>query len=163
MTATAPSELAQLRDIHLPEVIGWWPIAAGWYLLTALAILLVFGLIVLLRRYHMQRRATQQALHLWATYHQDYVKNRQAHIAAAHLSELLKRVALMYFPRAEVASLQGDAWIAFLNQSSKQLDFRTVRQALLEVPYQPRVDYDVEPLFTLVRQWIHQRRGACLN
>jgi len=30
-----PKDLSSLHDIHLPEAIGWWPLAPGWYLLTA--------------------------------------------------------------------------------------------------------------------------------
>lgn len=36
----SPDPLAQLRDIHLPEPIGWWPLAIGWYILIALALFL---------------------------------------------------------------------------------------------------------------------------
>ena len=28
--------LAQLRDIHLPEPILWWPLAPGWWVLIVL-------------------------------------------------------------------------------------------------------------------------------
>ncbi len=35
---------------------------------------------------------------------------------AIELSALLKRASLSYFPRSEVASLTGEAWIQFLNQ-----------------------------------------------
>ena len=27
-----------LRDLHLPEAVGWWPLAPGWWVLIALAI-----------------------------------------------------------------------------------------------------------------------------
>lgn len=33
--------LAQLKDIHLPTPIGWWPLAPGWYILMGLILFLV--------------------------------------------------------------------------------------------------------------------------
>ena len=30
-------ELLPLRDLHLPEMVGWWPLAPGWWFLIALA------------------------------------------------------------------------------------------------------------------------------
>ncbi len=36
-----------LRDLHLPEVIGWWPPASGWWFLI---VLVSAGLVYLLYR-----------------------------------------------------------------------------------------------------------------
>jgi hypothetical protein len=43
MTPLTPEQqaaLEQLRDIRLPEPIGWWPLAPGWWALAALVLLL---------------------------------------------------------------------------------------------------------------------------
>ena len=38
-----------LRDLHLPDAIGWWPLAPGWWgVIAALGVLLGY---VLLRLY----------------------------------------------------------------------------------------------------------------
>ena len=29
-------EQIPLRDLHLPEAIGWWPLAPGWWVVIAL-------------------------------------------------------------------------------------------------------------------------------
>ena len=39
-----------LRDIHLPEPIGWWPPALGWWILALLVILTIGLCIWLIRR-----------------------------------------------------------------------------------------------------------------
>ncbi len=156
-------ELAQLRDIHLPASIGWWPCAPGWYLLATIFILAFLITVFFLCRYHVNGRARREGLRLLTTYLQQYQRDANSQCIAARLSELLKRVALVYFPRDKVASLQGKAWIAFLNNTSKGLDFTLVERELLEAPYQAMMDCDLQRLFDLARSWIRQRRGPCLN
>lgn len=159
--ASAPiaQELARLRDIHMPGAISWWPLAPGWYLLAFLLIVLVLTTVYLLARFYRNNRAKRHALRLLATYQQQYQTNANNQLSAARISELLKRVALVYFPRAKVASLQGDAWIAFLNATAKGINFEHVRTELLEAPYQSDLSLDLNPLFQMVRTWIRQRRG----
>lgn len=159
---TAP-ELARLRDIHLPPPVGWWPLAVGWYalgslLLLILAITLYYGI-----RCYQNGHFKRQALQLLNNYQQQYQVKGNSQFSAACVSELLKRVALVYFPRKDVASLQGQSWLQFLNMTAKGLDFKQVQHELLEIPYQPATDNDLSLLFALSQQWIKQRRGKCLN
>jgi hypothetical protein len=157
-------ELAQLRDIHLPEAIGWWPLAPGWYLLGLFLLTLgVLGGLVTYRRY-AHGRAKREAQHLLKCYQQQYQQQANSQLFSAKISELLKRVALVYYPREQVASLQGEAWITFLNNTAKGVDFYCVREALLELPYQPSKKYDLQSLFKLAQAWIKRQRGQpCLN
>lgn len=156
-------KLANLRDIHLPESIGWWPLAPGWYVLALLLIVLLIVIIFFVSRYYINGRARRHALRLLTHYMQEYQHNRNSQLNAARISELLKRVALVYFPRKDVASLNGAEWIAFLNDTSKGLDFNRVRTELLEIPYQPIIKHNLLPLFEMARAWISQRRGPCSN
>ena len=45
------SEL-QLRDIHLPAEVGWWPPAIGWWVLALIVLIL---LVMLLQRWRQNR------------------------------------------------------------------------------------------------------------
>lgn len=155
--------LTALRDIHQPLAIGWWPLAKGWYILAVFLIVLTAMAITLIRRYQRNRRGKREALRLLAIYQQQYQREKNTAQTAARVSELLKRVALIYFPRTEVASLQGDAWLVFLNETAKSLDFNRVREALLECPFQPSSDKPLDALFDLARRWITQRRKPCLS
>ena len=58
----AEPALAQLRDIHLPEPIGWWPLAPGWYLLGFFVLSLAVILAYTIRRYILNGRAKREAL-----------------------------------------------------------------------------------------------------
>ncbi len=156
-------ELAQLRDIHSPEAIGWWPLAPGWYLLAIVLLVILMAVIFFFVRRYSNGRARRQALKILATYQQQHQREMNGQLSAARVSELLKRVALVYYPRADVASLTGDAWLRFLSTTAKGLDFNSVRQELLEAPYQSTTDHDLQPLFNMARLWINQRRGPCSN
>ncbi|KTC70248.1 hypothetical protein Lbir_1831 [Legionella birminghamensis] len=161
---TEPNALNNLRDIHLPEAIGWWPLAPGWYLLI-LVILCIFILgLYYFFEYQKNSKPKRHALKLLAQYQEEYQRTGNSQLASTRISELLKRVALVYFSRETVASLKGDDWVAFLNQTGKKINFNAVRQQLLELPYQSSTSQvNLAPLFTRARLWIKQRGKRCLN
>ncbi len=161
MAKTAP--LAQLKDIHLPEPVSWWPLALGWYLLIALVLLLVLCLTYRAYKRYRYALAKKQALVLLATYQAHYEKERNVPLTSARISELLRRVALVYFPREQVASLHGEAWLQFLNQTGNGIDFHSVRHMLLDAPFKTQDTMNLEPLFNQTRLWIKQRRIPCLH
>jgi hypothetical protein len=155
--------LAQLKDIHLPDAISWWPLAPGWYGLMVLALLFACALIYLIYKHHHNALAKKQALVLLNSYIMQYEKDRNAQLASARISELLRRVALVYYPRHEVASLHGDAWVEFLNQSSKKINFNPVKSMLLESPFKTAETINLNPLIQRTKAWIIQRRVPCSN
>lgn len=156
-------ELAQLKDIHLPEPISWWPLAPGWYGLILLILCLSFALMYSACKRAAYARPKKQALRLLATYKQAYEENHNVQVTSARISELLKRVALVYYPRAQVAGLQGEAWIDFLNATSKGVNFKPVASMLLESPFKSEETIDLHPLITTAERWIKQRKKPCLN
>lgn len=89
-----PEPLAQLRDIHLPEAVGWWPPAPGWWLLALLLVAaLVYGLLWWRRR-RARLYFRGQASQLLQTCWQDYHQNGQHRAFLDTLFEILKRVRL---------------------------------------------------------------------
>jgi hypothetical protein len=161
-------QLNQLRDIHVPDPIGWWPPAPGWIILTVLVMIALGFITRRVIRHLLNQRSKRKALRVLQQYRQDYLKHHNSPLTCACLSELLKRVALIYYPRTQVASLQGQAWIDFLTRTARGLDFNTVRTLLIEVPYLPPHQHatlhpDAQPLIVLTQSWIQQRSGRCSN
>jgi hypothetical protein len=150
-----PNPLANLKDIHLPSPIGWWPLAPGWYL-VAFAVLSVC---LLLLRYFSVRAIKQRPQRL-ACKRLTEIKQALAedpHQAVIAISALLRRLALAKFPRREVAHLQGDAWLAFLNATGKTTAFSNPPGNLLATaPYQSRLieSVDLAGLLLIARRWI---------
>ncbi|MBV1930617.1 MAG: DUF4381 domain-containing protein [Porticoccaceae bacterium] len=90
--------LAQLRDIHLPEAIGWWPPAPGWWILTlVLLVSIAFTIRYLVRRRRQQyfRRQAQDLLtRCWESYQlkngdRQFVEDLFTLIRRAYLSSKL--------------------------------------------------------------------------
>lgn len=155
--------LAQLKDIHLPEPISWWPLAIGWYGLMVLIFLLIFAIAYLMHKRHINALAKNKALELLKTYKEQYQKDNNAQLTSARISELLRRVALVYYPRAQVASIHGEDWVEFLNQTSKGVNFKPVKEMLLDSPFKTAETINLKPLITRAELWIKQRGVPCLN
>lgn len=104
--------LAQLRDAHLPPEPSWWPLAIGWWILMAIALLLIsyaiFKLIQKKRYFRFSRFAHQELDYLISSDNQNWL---------ILLEVLLRRVALSYFPAIDVARLSQQEWIDFLVQT----------------------------------------------
>lgn len=163
----AVPELAQLRDIHMPLPINWWPLAPRGYCLL-LVLLLLGGLLWIYgRRYYQNGRAKRAALQLLSQYRLAS-QQQDSQMTCAQVSMLLRRVALAYYPRKEVASLQGDDWILFLNKTAnrvrwgRKLDFNRVRKELLQLPYCPTHQPNQLPLLLrMAAIWIKRRGRMC--
>ena len=57
-----PAEIP-IRDLHLPEPVGWWPLAPGWWLLITIAVLGIGWLLLrALRRYRRGQARRQEIL-----------------------------------------------------------------------------------------------------
>lgn len=109
--------LANLQPLREPELIAWWPLAPGWWLLLVLCLAALAGICWLLwRRYQAnayRRRALQQLEALRLGYLED--SDNARYLAASNA--LLKSVALRAYPAGEVAARSGSDWADFLNRS----------------------------------------------
>lgn len=118
----AASDLV-LRDIHAAAAPPWWPPAPGWWLLAVLA--LAFAALALWLAWRRRRRR-----HAIARLFDDAVAGAGSPAEqVAAMSELLRRAARRLDPEAD--RLQGDAWLAFLDQGLPSPVFATGAGALV--------------------------------
>jgi hypothetical protein len=130
-----PTQLP-LRDIHLPDALGWWPLAPGWWFLILLA---ASGLVYFLYKEFLKWRrnaARRVALSELRRVRTEYEAGADALVLAKELSELLRRATLAYAPRGEVAGLTGESWLEWLDRGLDDRPFTTGTGRTIEsLPY----------------------------
>ncbi|MBU0654584.1 MAG: DUF4381 domain-containing protein [Gammaproteobacteria bacterium] len=147
-----------LRDIHLPEAIGWWPPAPGWW---ALAFLMVAAILFLIWRWRQQQegeRALELALYELGRLQQQHGKD--SNTLLRELSVLLRRTAISQYGRQQVSGFTGAAWVEFLDQKAGKPLFKgELERFLTEMPYRPETEAETSAILAAVREWIKLQRG----
>ena len=127
-----PSQLP-LRDIHLPDPIGWWPLGLGWWLIgLALTGLLVASIAYWLR--WCRQRPLRLALANLAEA-RSWLQEGRLHEALQLTSQTLRRTAITLSGET-VAGLTGEAWLAWLDSRWQRQGFRRgAGQLIAAAPY----------------------------
>jgi len=147
--------LTSLRDIHLPPPVSFWPPAPGWTVLAAIILLIGFVLAYFYLKRCERARAKNAALKKLQQLQQLQDQQLNAVFLLGQLSSLLKRVALAYFPREQVAGLTGVNWLLFLNKTGDTKNFTsTAGRLLMSGPYQNKITENITPLFAYSKEWI---------
>ena len=143
-----PANLSNLRDLALAPPVPLWPPAPGWWILAAACVVTAaigVAMAVTQRRRNAYRRTALSALD--AT-------------EPAGISGVLKRAALAAWPRDEVASLSGAAWLAFLDRTGRTTAFSTgAGRALETLSFGGTVDAPAtDAVRDAARHWIRVHR-----
>lgn len=145
--------LDQLRDIHLPSDVDWWPLAPGWWVLMLLVVIGLFLLIKWWRNALKRKQHFKQVMSavdgLAAELHLD----DKAWLE--RLSALLRQLAINLHGRKATAGLVGIDWLEYLDHSGQTDQFsQGPGRVLANAPYQQSVTYDRSELLGLARQWL---------
>ncbi|MEL0438006.1 DUF4381 domain-containing protein [Phycobacter sp. K97] len=140
--------IARLTPPQEPQPISMMPQTVGW---AVIAGLFVVGGAYALWRWrtayleNAYRRAALSAL-------------KEAGQDPTAIAEVLRRAALAAFPRRDIASLSGEDWLAFLDQTGGCTDFRHgPGRALAFAPYQSP-GQQPEALPRIAAQWVRNHR-----
>ena len=152
--------LSNLREIPLPEPVAYTPQTVGWLILSAL----VFLAVVLLIR-HWRRNALRNQYRSEALQSLNEIEDSDQ---LTELPALVKRVALAFSPREEIANLSGVPWLQFLDSTLGDNGFTAgPGRLLLSVAYeasesvnQKLTSEQRKALLGLVRRWIRRHRAG---
>jgi hypothetical protein len=156
----AATSLQNLNDIIVPTPVPAWPPAPGWYVLLALLLLGILSLSVFFWRRWRQRAYRRAALAELRAIGELELDSTQSVNA---LTEILKRTALVAYPRAEVAALSGSAWWAFLDARCSALNFCDELGPLSDTcRFEGRepAAKDLEDLRRATATWVAKHRAA---
>lgn len=145
---------ANLRDIHLPDAISWWPPAIGWWILLALIIVAFIFVPKLYRRLTytpLKKVASRTFQNIVAQYNETH----NVSIFVVETSQFLRQIAMSYCGREKIAQLTGDNWVQTLNNITKQNHFNDeIKQSLVNAPYQKNIKIDADHLIQAVEHWL---------
>lgn len=159
--------LDQLEPLLIPDAVGWWPPAPGWWLLALLLPVLLWGARRLLERLPKLRRkpaseqpldplreaALQELQHLSKPY-----DGAPAGPWLQQINGLLKRLCRERYPDSHSHTLSSRAWLAFLDNRCPAAGL-TRWMILVEGAYKPQCNLDdkaIEDLNQAVAIWIRK-------
>lgn len=124
--------LPELRDIHLPDGVSFFPLAYGWYIIPLCAI----AIYCLYKAYKIWKKRSRKI------YAQNIIfglDNENIITSATTISELLRRVCIYRYP--EAVALEGDSWIKFLCSKTKVKLSHQGAELLKNAPYMNLKDH----------------------
>ncbi|MGF1701955.1 DUF4381 domain-containing protein [Photobacterium makurazakiensis] len=101
------TQLLNLAPIDIPAEPSWWPLPLSAWILIGIAVCIVVIVLAVAVWRHVREQIKRKAL-----YQLSELAEQQD---LPSLDNLLRRIALTYFPRNEVAGLTGEAWLKWLD------------------------------------------------
>jgi hypothetical protein len=136
MNPTVDVSQLPLRDIHLPEPIGWWPPALGWWLVAALVLVAaaLYGV------HYYRARHKRAALRAMTRVRAALEQGAEPVACLQFMSTTLRRFAMTAVARGsvepDVAGLIGERWLKYLDGRWNRTDFTAgLGKRLVVAPY----------------------------
>ena len=151
-----PQLLNLMHGLVMPEAVPWLPQSPGWWIvlgwLLAVLFLAAWQVVKRRRRNRYRREALAELRAIEAESGIDTARSAQ------RIAAVLKRTALVAYPRQDVAGLYGAEWARFLTESAG--NDRQIAEAsddLAAAAYRPGVDPSA--LGRPARRWIRRHRA----
>lgn len=148
-----PDLLHQLRDIHEPATVSWWPLAIGWWLLLS-AVLIVLGIAC----YYFIKRNKRSAAKREALLEIENMADSELAPTevSAKLSQLIRRLIRHYYPEKKVSTLTGDAWKKLVIALSEEKALSPeIGVAILSAAYAKDTKIEIPAQCEWVKQWVN--------
>ena len=153
----ADASLNNLHDIVVPDAVGFFPLAPGWYMVFLLFLTLVFHFALKRYRLYQKEQYRRDAVDELAGLQQVNKEN------AKSLLSLAKRVGISAYGREHIAKLNEDCWWDFMQNHSKATIHPALRSEIHTLLYKEDAvlsDGAFDAIVKIVTQWIKTHKVA---
>lgn len=148
-------DLSGLKDIHLPAVPSLWPLpAVFWIVLAALLCCIFLARWIWIKKHQLtaKKYANREVESITKRFSENSYKT------ATELSLLMRRIALMKYPRQDVSGLTGKTWRQFLEKTTKKPVFKgeagDIVETVMFIPPDQFKNKNVAALVAAAKEWI---------
>ena len=148
-------DLSGLKDIHLPDVPSVWPLPVTFWavLLTLIAMSVLLRVFwVKIHKLTAKKYANQEVESITKRFSGNNYK------IATELSLLMRRIALMKYPREEISGLSVKSWRQFLENTVKKPVFKVQAGDIIEtvmfIPPERFKNVNMPDLIHAAKEWI---------
>ncbi len=120
------NNLPEIRDIHIPDGVSVFPLAYGWWIMSAALIVCALCFWVVMKQIKTSRKH-------YALKTLNSIDTQLPISAAIQISELLKRICLSKYKNA--SALYGTNWIDFLNGHASEKLTGAAAELLVNAPF----------------------------
>lgn len=146
--------LAQLRDAHAPEIITWWPLAIGWWILLLIGIaLLVSSIRWGVRRYRKNAWKRAALSELKRLQQASEASPEEQHLGP--LIRLVKRCVSTHQNDRSILSEGPGQWRQTLEETFPSLASDDINM-LVDAHYQPNVPNPTAVLYRKIERSIKE-------
>ena len=154
----------ELKSVHLPSDVAFWPLAPAWWVIIAVIIALIILALIYKGSTLRAHKLKLKQLFVDAEKTFDNLSNIEAPIIMLQQSnQALKRVIIsldeLQKNNDSVALIHQAEWLHLLEQRAAPFRFsETTKTMLSDALYQPKVELNSAELINELKQWLKQCR-----
>ena len=146
----------QLRDVHLPEPVSWWPLAISWWILFGLIAVGLFFSIRAFRQNRARNAYRHHALKQLLKHYRQWQSDANTNQYLQSANTVLKRTSLHLNDSAR--QLSGAPWLEYLENLADENFSEQAKHALSQGIYQKSPEYDVDQIQGELAQWLNKHK-----
>ena len=149
----------QLRSVHMPDAVSWWPLAIGWWILIGLTALLLTYLVARIIKKKQKNRYRETAIRELSESLNEWRANNDDSHYLFNANMILKRIMRRF--DANSSNQTGLQWANSLNSMVNKPLSDSAVNALTEQCYRQEPTVDIQHVHKQVEQWITRHTEAC--